>query len=547
MPLSPSVTVKEVNKSTVRKSQSGSVTVFCGHFEKGPIDYPLFITNLYELTTFFGEGINEFENDWYQVYNFLKYSSGIYVVRSSSVRNNASNASVGFSPNIVIDNQDSWNTQVGSIPTFGAINAVNGIRFIAKTPGAHGNNLVICVITQTEYTANVILHNGITAQNAFTFFEPGYMGIAVFDNKLLVETFNCLPQDIDLTINSHTSLLVKNNPSNFIYAVPDASLNNTSNLALYTAYNNTSINLVNGYSTVPTHNNLSDSYSIFENKDSYAIDIIIGNERANDIAINLAELRRDCIAYIGIPTRISTLLQLVIAGQPNQVLTINSGALRIATLNLSNRLNAKTDKVITDYVNTLTRSIFANFTLNVRRVTNIITGRPISVNIAGDAAGLKAIAGRTEPWLTGAGSTRGQIKRDIKGASTYINFTKAQKDRYYILGLNCTEKDVIISEKTFSLVQDSYSSTGVRCLVNHIERGIQNVLWNSLFDGITSSTFNNISSNVNMFLESVRIARGIQALNIQITQGKPNEIIVYVQIKPTYTINFINLRVSSII
>jgi len=79
---SPNVQIQHIDKTHYTIKQSDEIAAFVGIFEKGPIDTPVYITNPDTFKFTFGRGIDDFRSDWFQVYNYLQYSSGIWVVRS---------------------------------------------------------------------------------------------------------------------------------------------------------------------------------------------------------------------------------------------------------------------------------------------------------------------------------------------------------------------------------------------------------------------------------------------------------------------------------
>jgi len=555
MNLSPSVQITENNFSSTIPGVPGEIAMFCGHFERGPVNTPVFISSTYELKSIFGEGIGEHQNDWYQVYNFLRYAKGLWVLRSVGTRINATNnTALTTFQHAVIDNADSWDTQyaAGTIPRF---TLEPGIRFIARTPGTHGNKITVCTVSETEFNANVILYNNITAQNAFTLFEPGYFGVVIFYDGVIVETFYMLPNQIETSINYGLVQAGKipggnSSRSNYVYCLGDAAFLNSNglNLTPYAYYNSTAATLTTGINSVPTELDLFDSYMFFENIDDYQIDIVIGNELNNAAAINLADIRQDCLAFIGIPTRIVIMLKLLVAGLPPQVLTTSAGTIAVSSLAIPKKMTTAVQIEIAKYINTLPRSMFTNFVLNVRRVLDLVTNKAALVNIAGDTAGLKAIASRNTKWSTGVGLTRGIIKRDTMSLPTYIDLTKAQSDYYYSIGLNYAENGVIMSNKTFMNTQSSYNDVTTRSIVNHIIRELRKMLNNVVFSSDPRS-LDRLQMNINRYLNGVKNTRGIQDAFAQVVQSnvnQPNSLVIEVAIKPLYVTKYINLNVTSL-
>jgi len=152
MQLTPSVQITEniiINENYV-KTAYGEVAAFVGHFERGPIGIPTYITTIKAFVDMFGDGVGDTYNDWYQVYNYLSYASGIWVTRESGVnRVNASNNTL----KLAINNQEDWLVQEPGI----VVNQQLPVAFFAKTPGTWGNDITVAMITKTEYDLNVVL------------------------------------------------------------------------------------------------------------------------------------------------------------------------------------------------------------------------------------------------------------------------------------------------------------------------------------------------------------------------------------------------------
>ena len=79
--LSPGVEIKEIDASIITARTGGSVGVFVGHFQKGPTNQRVLLSNDVDFLDTFGEPQSGYEDDWYQVYNYLQYASAIYVTR----------------------------------------------------------------------------------------------------------------------------------------------------------------------------------------------------------------------------------------------------------------------------------------------------------------------------------------------------------------------------------------------------------------------------------------------------------------------------------
>ena len=97
--LSPGVITTFTDNSLNATNAFGVNTAFCGHFTKGPVDRYVLITETNDFRRIFGEPTKENYNDWYQVYNYLQYSGGIYVCRAANIDGDSVKTQLTFSEN----------------------------------------------------------------------------------------------------------------------------------------------------------------------------------------------------------------------------------------------------------------------------------------------------------------------------------------------------------------------------------------------------------------------------------------------------------------
>ena len=507
--LSPSVQIQESNKSFYIK-QGAEFAMFIGHFEKGPVNIPQFITDINHFKFVFGRGINEHCNDWYQVYNYLQYSSGIWVCRSAGQKKvNSSNEE----PIFINDNYN-YNDIKETIKT-------ENIKFIARTPGRWGDLLSISIITLDEYNNNVNLNSKYKAKSVFTFFEENYYGVCVFRNNVLKETYYITKDEFD-TINES---------SQYIYV---ESTNP------YAAYDDNIIKLSGGMVVLASDEDILESYELFENKEIYDIDIIIGNQLWNELAINLAEIRKDCIAFIGIPTQFETYLKILVnskytmlyspAGYPT--------ILNILKLSSDDYLNK-----IEDYINKLPRSEFVHFTFNVKEQYDGFSQKNKIINIAGDTAGLKGQASLQNFWTPSAGLTNGIIKNYTK-----IFLLLGTKDiaKYYQRGLNYIQNGRLQTQKTFYTEKSHFNRTYVRSVFNHIEKEVQKQIRYFVFNENTVQERSKIALELKRYFTDLKASGAITNAKIYVKPLEKDQIQINIWVQPKSVIEFINIRMSNV-
>lgn len=517
---SPSVITTNIDSSYYIPHLTNEVAAYVGYFEKGPINTPTLITDVNQFKFIFGRGIDLYVNDWYQVYNYLQYASGIWVTRVSGIQQyNANNGNM-----ITILSKEDFEDMYESIEL------IDDLRIIAKTPGESGNLLSIAIFDNIVWDSNLHIGHNIYSKNVFSFFEEDHIGIVVFRKDKIVETFYLFIDDIK-TIESKYVYFKFNNDVNLI----TTHIDNTNSELIY---------LKNGSVNFPTDDDIVNAHEQLANKDLIDLDIIIGNQFHNQAAINVAEKRRDCIAFIGLPTSYMLFLKTE-KDQNDEVLYTEEGnILVLSETKIPKVLTDKDMQQLTEYVQSLNESQFVHFTANIKEQIDGFTNKKVLINIAGDIAGLKAKASLENPWTPGAGLERGII---LNGEGIHINFNSKEKERLYKRGLNFIENGILISQKTFLSTSSSFNRINTRSLFNHIEKTIERTIRKYVFEENRESTRRAIAFEIKNILKDMRSNRGIEAGRVEVHKGSTdNEIIVDVYIKPLYVAEYIQLRINNI-
>jgi hypothetical protein len=590
----PSVITQTIDKTTYIPNFTNEVACFAGYFEKGPIDEPIFITDINQFKFIFGRGIDLHHNDWYQVYNYLQYANGIWVTRTSGNTNyNATNEELVF-----INNKEHFNERYEFLDT-------PRIKILAQTPGAWGNLLSVAMITYDQWINNEEIKEGFFAKNLFTFFEEGYIALCVFRSEKLVERFYKTDEDfyeineeskyIYIKINGNngnddiitTRLDAENNTYELIdlnieLNLPfyrDLNINYESIIRTYkeridcndyiaffdfnnnielpfiadlnenskdlkykeyvTYYGENIIKLQNGRSKVPTDLDIENSYNIYE-EEKYDIDIIIGNDKNNNAAVNLAEYRKDSIAFIGMPISFVEFLKIHTgSNNPDEIGYLPGGfAIAIQDIKIPFRFTDEHIEQVNEYIRLIPQSQYVHFTLNIKEQLDGFTGKYKTVNIAGDTAGLKAKASLDTPWSVGAGLEKGQIKNVNK-----IYLSVKDTDNYYKQGLNYIQNNKLMTQKTYYSKPSSFGRISTRSLFNHVQKEVEKLLRYYVFEENTYRVRGIIASTIKRYLEDVKVNQGIDAGRVEV-RGQDKEIIVDVYIKPKYVTEYIQLRMS---
>ena len=377
----------------------------------------------------------------------------------------------------------------------------NGI--VVNSPGEWGNIITVKIYNQENYFSNKDNVRAIIPEDKI----DGEYQVLVYRNDKLVEFFS-----ID-----------KSEEMNSIYLE--------------------SINLIpgeykleNGYVSRANLADIKESTYIFE-KDDYDIDIIIGNEKDNSIAISYAEYRKDCICFIGIPKEYIEYISV-----NDNKLTTEDGYIILYNKEEIKVLNEKNKQNIVRYIESLPRSQYCFFVLGIKQILDNFDSKKKLVNIAGDIAGLKGLASTKNPWSLGIGSNF-----KIKNYTDIRNYySKEDKEFFYKLGVNTIDKNIILSEKMFIDAPAEYGLLSTRNTLNYIERACEKAMRRYVFGGNTKDVRGKIAAELKFLLSDIQLSGGFEAGKVHVTKDEKEEkIIINIYIKFNYLIHYVNLRVTN--
>ena len=268
-----------------------------------------------------------------------------------------------------------------------------------------------------------------------------------------------------------------------------------------------------------TLGNLGTAYDLFKDKNVVDVSLVMtgkaGSGVANYVIDNIAETRKDCVAFVS-PTR-----------------------------------STSADSIVT-FRNTLSSTSYAvidsGYKYQYDRYNDIYRYIPLN----GDIAGLCARTDETrDPWFSPAGFTRGQIKNLVK-----LNFNpnQAERDLLYKNGVNPVvtfpgRGTVLFGDKTMLARPSAFDRINVRRLFIVLEKAISTAAEFALFefnDEFTRAQFKNL---VEPYLREVQGRQGITDFKVicDTTNNTGdvidrNEFVGDIYIKPARSINFIQLN-----
>lgn len=244
--------------------------------------------------------------------------------------------------------------------------------------------------------------------------------------------------------------------------------------------------------------------------------------KANKL-ISIAELRKDCIAFIS-PDR-------------GSVVNVSSSATQLAN--------------VLSFFSPLTSSSYAVFDSGYQYVYDRFNQQFAYMPCSADVAGICA---RTDidqfPWYSPAGKTRGTLKFPIKLA---YNPGQNDRDQLYSQRINPIISSpgsgiILFGDKTALSYQSAFDRINVRRLFITLEQAVKGAADAQLFEFNDATTRANFINIVEPYLRDVQIKRGITdfLLVCDETNNTPdvidrNEFIADIYVKPARSINFIGL------
>lgn len=397
------------------------------------------------------------------------------------------------------------------------------VKVIAKYPGLDGNYIDVAIANPEDFKKGKFVKDGIALDDLFEYYpSAGTFGLIVLYKNQVQEVYT-----LSLDENSKDS----NNKSNYI-----ESINRTSSY-IYVKVNEANqdksikssldkeiIKLTNGTESEPGLDDINNAYKVFENAEEIDIDILIANEKNPSSAINIAELRKDCVAIVGCPFETSVGLKA------NQATS--------KSVQFRNDLNVNSSYIF----------LVSNYKYQYLNEMDAYKW----VNFAGDVAGLVVQSTETrEAWYAPAGLNRGLLKNVKKIA---FSPSQGQRDTLYKSGINpitifTGQGCVLWGQKTLLDKPSSFDRLNVRRLFLVLEKSLSKMSKYSLFEFNDSFTRNYITSTINPYLATIKAGRGVQDYLVICDESNNtpdiisrNKLVIDIYIKPTYVAEFIHLH-----
>jgi hypothetical protein len=542
--ISPGVNVSEVDLTTVVPSVLTTSGAFAGYFTWGPANIITSVSSEIILAQQFGKPDSNSAISFFTAANFLAYGNNLNLVRTVGAGDVNANANTQATA-VQVANESVFQSTYLSTNNQNAYGA-----FMSRYPGALGNSLTVSVCDNStnfatwNYKSYFTSTPNTSTQVASAGGAYDEMHIVVVDTGGLftgsagtvLETYPFVSKATNSTVNG-TSNYYKQvifNNSKYVYALDPVDYANTNatwgqtiNASFRQLVTNQTISLSGGQDATPTDGNIESGYSLFANKDTLNISLVLtGNASSNVqnyVISNITNSRADCVSFISPPL---------------------SAVLNQAGYEASN---------ITSWLSSLgitSSYAFADsgWKYQYDKYNNVYRWIPLNGDIAGLCVYTDTV---NDPWFSPAGYNRGQIKNAIKLA---WNPTKTDRDTIYAGGVNPVvsfpgQGIILFGDKTLQSKPSAFDRINVRRLFIVLEKTIATAAKFSLFELNDDFTRAQFVALVTPFLRDVQGRRGITDFQVvcDTTNNTPqvinsNQFVGDIYIKPARSINFIQLN-----
>ena len=547
--LSPGVNVSEIDLTTVIPSVATSTGAFVGPFAWGPCSEITTISDETRLVNTFGVPNNDNYEYWFSAANFLAYGNNLKVVRGvDTTPATRSNNATANGTTILIRNLDDW--------TANQANNADGYLggWAARFPGVLGNSLLVSIADGNTYTGWAYASQFTARPNTSTYVASkgtsasnDEVHIVVVDEDGLIsgqagtvlEKYAFVSKASDAKDDSGNSNYYKNviaaqsqwihwlahpNTANMTAGTSWGSTANNSAFKTLTA--NVTASLANGADGNISTSQITTGWDLFKNAEAIDISLLVtgtGNSTiATYVISNIAETRKDCVAFIS---------------PPKANVVNNPGSEATGAVAFRNGLTSSSYAVID-----------SGYKYQYDKYADLYRWVPLN----GDIAGLCVRTdNERDPWFSPGGLNRGVIKNVVKLA---WNPTKTDRDTLYNAGINPVvsfpgEGTVLFGDKTMLSKPSAFDRINVRRLFIVLEKAIARAARFSLFEFNDQFTRAQFVAIVEPFLRDVQGRRGITDFRVvcddtnntaQVVDS--NQFIGDIYIKPARSINFIQLN-----
>jgi hypothetical protein len=540
--VSPSVTVREVDLTSVIPAIATPPAAIAGVFRWGPVNERVLITSEQDLSQRFGKPTDLNAETFFTAADFLSYSNALYVVRADNGTLTANSANfeakhpgaVANAIEVSFVTADGFEEDTSGVGVFSGTITFNsntiiatsdidiGITFVENDVLRIGNENIgyqDLVVSTYDVTSETDANTAITEytysfqlKSNYTLSELNLSSLELIKRWGYSSLVSVAPEtnNIHIVVVDKTGeisgtagsvLELYNNVSTSPAAkLSDGTTNyyknvleNRSQWVISTAasiagdfgYQRLSGGTDGDNEIATSFGAIAQAYDLFKDSNEVDISFVLQGKAtssniSNYIAQNIAEYRKDCVAYLS-PRRED------VVDVPNPTTKMNNIiAFRNAVQSSSYWFMDSGYKYRYDKYNDVYRWVPLN----------------------GDMAGLAA---RVEPWESPAGFKRGIIKNVVKLA---FNPNKEQRDQLYGRDVNPVISQVgqgvlLFGDKTGLGRPSAFDRINVRRLFITVEKAIASVSASFLFDFNDDFTQTQFKNLVDPFLRDIQGRRGI--------------------------------------
>lgn len=525
--LSPVVSVREFDQSTIIQATSTSIGAIVLNATWGSVETVETIITEDQLVSEFGKPNSTNFRDIMTAANFLAYSNNLKVVRvlGTGALNSCSTATTAGA-GVLIKNRDIYDATDFSASTN---------LWIGRFAGALGNSVGVAWCDTT----------GFNAQSGGNYTWP-YR--ASFTDAPATNEYHIVVYDATGLITGVAGTILETYPfastvSNAIYYDGSSAYFrdriNTMSSWIYVGkaslFTGTSSGVTLGGGadgSAPTDANRITGYQLFLDPESIDINLVMagnsGTTASQWIIQNLAEVRRDCMAFV--------------SPMASDVVGITDVDVAVSNILATRTTYGSSTYAVMDSV----------YKYQYDKYNNVYRWVPLN----GDVAGLCArVDDQYDPWFSPGGYNRGLIKNVMKFSQV---LKKAHRDSLYSKGVNPCIIDkadgaVLYGDKTLISRASVFGVIGIRRMFITIEKAIATASKYFLFEQNDDYTRARFVNMVTPFLRDVQGRRGLQKFNVQCDRNNNPDDIVAEQILvadivvlPTFSINYIRLNFTGV-
>lgn len=421
-----------------------------------------------------------------------------------------------------------------------------------RYPGAYGDDVSVSIVNYADYTANVgktlslpVYQTGGTELVSMGLF--GVNGPQTSDQYGIIVKYKGEVAETPFIVST------KNGDKDIYGAsmyIPDVFSKGISKyvMASIDTWTTSSMHVLlgGGKDDAAGTSDYQLGWDLLDDPDTIYVNLLFAGAAANEsvadssiiqkyIVNNIAEVRRDCVAFLS---------------PPRDLVVGIAAAQAVDNVNEWRRGIDQNGQTVEDNLNVNTS--FAVVDNSFKYVYDKYNDRKRWIGFSADTAGLCAYTDQVaNTWNSPGGFNRGVIKGVIKLA---YDTKRSYRDKLYEAQINpivnfSGQGFVLYGDKTLQAKPSAFDRINVRRLFNMLEKAIGDSVQYKLFENNTAFTRNSFVTEVGSYLETIKAQGGVIDYYVWCDdRNNPpavidrNEFVGTIFIKPPRSINFITLN-----